>query len=44
MSNQLLGLEIDNNNCMTLHAHIWNEENKIYKKQGGGPYCENECG
>ncbi len=43
MLNWLVGLEIDNNNYMTLHAHIWNEK-KVHKKEGCGTYCENKSG
>jgi len=28
---------------MTLHAHIWNEQEGVHKKQGCGMSCENEC-
>jgi hypothetical protein len=40
----LVGLEINNNNYMTLLAYIPNEKEGVHKKQGCKTYCENKCG
>jgi len=40
----LVGVAINNNHCMPLHAHTENEEKRFHKKQGCGGHCYTKCG